>query len=110
MDKITSSCSFPMTEFVNNILRIRSRSGRNAAITVRIGTDSPVLSPLTRNQIFTPEFDQFFDRMKLESGRAHKGTEARERINQISDVLPVLSKVAGAFYTLTLACEVCIFF
>ena len=64
-------------ELVKGVLRIRSRAGQAIGITVRIGTDSPALSPLTRKDIFTPDFEIFFGKMQAESAHASGPVRAR---------------------------------
>ena len=48
-------------------VKIRSTGSRQVAFTVRIGTDSPSLAPLTRRQLFRSEFLRYFSRLESES-------------------------------------------
>jgi hypothetical protein len=41
------------------VISIQSKSGAPVTFTVRVTTDGPTLTPLTRNEIFTPEFLRF---------------------------------------------------
>jgi hypothetical protein len=63
----------------NGVLTVRALRGNAIALRVRIGTDSPALTPLTRDDIFTSEFQKFYRQMQ-DQARERNGS-TRDRFN-----------------------------
>ncbi len=73
-------------EVSNGVLAIRPLEAGPIRLTARIGTDSPSLTPLRRNEIFNQDFLGFYERVKAEhkslspeSGTAASGPTEKER-------------------------------
>ncbi|HEV2131388.1 MAG TPA: hypothetical protein VGR27_09820, partial [Longimicrobiaceae bacterium] len=54
-------------ELVGRMLRVRPRGSEPVRMTVRIESDAPTLTPLTRQEIFNPEFFAFYERVRTDS-------------------------------------------
>ncbi|CAN5842242.1 hypothetical protein BH23GEM7_BH23GEM7_07710 [soil metagenome] len=54
-------------ELAGRTLRVRARGGEPVRLTVRIESDAPTLTPLTRQEIFNPEFFAFYERVRADS-------------------------------------------
>ncbi|MCH8837743.1 MAG: hypothetical protein IIA60_08065 [Candidatus Marinimicrobia bacterium] len=70
-------------EVSNGVVAIRPLKAGPIRLTVKIGTDSPSLTPLRRDEIFNQDFLNFHQRMKAEheslSPEAPSGSTAEER-------------------------------
>lgn len=63
---------------------IRTLARQPIHLSVKIGTDSPSLTPLHRSEIFNPDFFQFYDRVKAEhdnlAGKANLTSDEKETV------------------------------
>src|SRR5207245_681513 len=48
-------------------LTVRPRAGRPVRVTVRVTTDSPALTPLTRDELFSDDFRRFVDTVRADT-------------------------------------------
>ncbi|HEX9006970.1 MAG TPA: hypothetical protein VF889_06725 [Bacteroidota bacterium] len=62
------------------LIAIRSADARPVVLTFRIGTNSPALTPLNRDQLFNVAFRRFYDRVK---GAAWTSDSARRAFEQL---------------------------
>lgn len=60
-------------------LTIRSKDGSPVTFSVMVGTDSPPLHPLTREEIFNSDFFRFYEAVKSEQVKDDPGTIIRFR-------------------------------
>lgn len=74
-----------MIEVSPSKISLRSGEGEPLRITIRVGTDSPSLNPLSREEIFNQDFFKFYEKIKTEHDRALQESGSAAEKNGASD-------------------------